>query len=235
MCGMPPKPITRIDGLELDEISLVKRGANQHADVVLFKSAEPGGSTVTLSDILKAIAALTDADRAEVAKAVTVAKVADPLADLPADHPIRKRLDEAETKSTLLAKRFEELEEREAVTKAIDTARATLPSLQTPEITGALARRVEKAGAKSGDATLGADVLGYLAKLEPLVKRAASSLSKSHGVTAGAEVGVDAEIETMVKELRKGDSSLGYAEAYTQVIKGNPDLYDRLNAEKGAS
>ena len=133
---MPPasRP-TKLTKLVIDEISDVEFGANQHAHTSIIKS-ETGGSSVNITEILKALAGLSEADRAEVAKAVAVAK-ADPLADLPAEHQIRKQIAEAEAKAVLLAKRLDEMAEERAIAKAVTTG-VYFRIEHTPDSMGAL-------------------------------------------------------------------------------------------------
>ncbi len=69
--GFAPRKKTRLKNLKLSELSLVDAGANQHSDVVLFKSAapedkEPDDPTVNLSrlqgqlDQISALSSLRD-------------------------------------------------------------------------------------------------------------------------------------------------------------------------------
>lgn len=214
---MPPRRLTK---LKIAEISDCPRGANPFADVLLIKSDNSGGS-VTLSDVLKALPGLSEAERAEVAKAVTVAK-ADPLADLPADHPIRKQIADAEAKATLLAKRLDEMAEREEMGKALSIAKA-LPHVTggTDEGAAKLAATLRKVGKL--DEAAAAEVLDVLKTMEPALAKAERTLGKMSGAKVGEDATAGDKLSAIAKDIAKAER-IPYAAAFVKASDLNPEL-----------
>lgn len=216
---MPPAPRpTKLKKLVIDEISDVEFGANQHAHTSIIKS-ETGGSSVNITDILKALAGLSEADRAEVAKAVAVQK-SDPLADLPAEHPIRKQIADAETKAASLAKRLDEVVEERAVAKAVVTA-GQFAHIAKADTLAPLLRRIEKAADAAGDAKLYADALALFAAIEPAMAKAERSL----GTMSGSPASEDATpLAKAVADYQKAHPGVNAFAAADAVLRANPSL-----------
>jgi hypothetical protein len=196
---------------ELREISDVPKGANPYADTKIVKSAKPGDTAVKLDEITKALAGLTEAERAEVAKAASATP--DPLAGVPAD--VVKQLTAQAAEIAELRKAQAERTEAEGVAKCADEAVGF--GVQTiTKADGVLFHKADKAG-------FGADFRAFVAKVAGPLKAAETNLGKMAGSSVEAS-GAGAKLDALAK-ARAAASGEPYAKAYADVCMANPELF----------
>ncbi len=211
---MPPEsPVTQLKIHRIDAISDCPRGANQHAKVRLAKSAE---EPMTLIEIQKAAEALPEADRETLAKALTAKP--DPLASLPADHPIRKQLDAQAAELATLQKAMAERHEADSIAKC----EAEVSALGVASIgkgDAVILHKADKAG-------FGADLRVLLAKVAGPLKASESKLGKMSG-SVGEEGGASDKIAKIAAEIAKTEGR-DHATAYTLACQRNPQLFNAI-------
>lgn len=100
----------------------------------------------------------------------------------------------------------------------------------SPEEKGAMLREIEKLPDVAKKATLAS-----LKAASDAIKYQTTELGTVGGTTGDAAEGsATAEMEAMVQKHIQANPTLGYDKAYSEILKANPQMYERMEAEKPA-
>lgn len=244
---------TSLRRLKIKEVSLCRTGANQKADIILFKSltdevqmfdinklTDPVLRKMVEDEIARINAELATAKAEVVTKTNEVAAAtaevtelkkmkqnppADPLANLPAD--VRKVLDDERAKRVELEKSFNDLKAKSVMTETVAYVAKTFPSVG---VHSDVAKVIVKLAPEER------------ATLETILSAANTRLEKFEAATktvgtnsANTETSDDPQIafDNLVKaEMAK--SNVNYAVAMSTVQKSHRSIAERLAAPKGS-
>lgn len=242
--------------LEIDEISLVDDGANQHAKVVLAKRRQPQqGNQMDLENLMKSLQAAetrqTELESQLEAYATEITKLKAEKATLVEDlakaksspgltpeqeeeeflkglpESVRNRMVADREKSAALELELAKL--RDAAEADVYVAKAKALELPKPAETGAVLLRIAKGKTTAEDLAL----VEQLLKGKNAVESASVLLSKSLGVPEGVDAGdVNAVVENLAKAKQKATPGLSEAEAIAKVYDENPGLYEQYRASR---
>jgi acetolactate synthase small subunit len=229
----------RLKDLKLREVSLVKRGANSGARVILFKSEEPMNPIQRLVGALNAAFTAstkgTGPDgtvlKSEDEQQDVIAKQMDVVAEvLASTEEVSKAEDEAIAKAEEAIAKAEALEARlNEVTKQLDVAKAEKADAEVQSVAKALL------GAIPGDPTQFAAVLKALPEAERTTLREVLTAANAALQTApplteplGKSGGTCApnDLEARKKEVKKAFPSLTDEQAVAKALADSPDLYE---------
>ena len=252
---MPKKLAT----LTIEEVSLVDLGANQLADIKLWKRAPT-----------------TTGTGAQVIELKKELPVAEPVKEVPKVEPVKVEpvidtlttdLDSVQKRNAALEKELDKVRtelrgEIEIRTAELEASKAETEKLRKQRRRERFIKRAEELdylpGAKADDFAEPLDLIeAGLAATIP--DRAAKVFGKFNekltswnaiiekndvlfreigreGGDLGMLSGVEAQLEVLTKEVQAGDPKLSHAQAYDRVLTEHPQLYRKYQAEqsKGA-
>lgn len=229
--------------LRLTEVSLVDKGANPGAKIVLVKrdSTLKEGQVANNGEVKKmnldeVLASLPEDKKAVIMQALadakTAAKAEEPKKDeTPAEmakrdglsEDVRKALEKAAADSERITKLEQDKRDREYFAKA--SSLGVMPKLPVEKLAKVLMAADDKL--EKADADMLRD---HFKSVAELVK---SSKAFSETGTAGEGAGDSAlaQIESLAKEMVAKDKSLSIQKAKLLVSEQNPELYKRARAE----
>lgn len=230
---------SRLKNLTINEVSLVKKGANGKK-IHLTKSHEQDSGSMDAQEIEKALRDAADAkvalEKAEAEKAEAAAKIAalEKAAAETAEKAeaeraaLEKAAVDAAAKAVELEKALAVEKEAKEVSEAIQKAAASYKNLpEKPEDLGPLLRTVRKADAAAADR-----LEALLVKVDAIAKAALDPRGTSVGGDAAATA-LD-EIRKRAEGLVKAGKANTIAKAFDEVLRTDKDLYTRYEAERAA-
>lgn len=232
--------VTLLTDVEIQEISLVTRPANQHALVALWKSdtEDDMSDALDLTDFELPDEVFTYIDGLERQVQTLTAKIDQVEAELakddsdsedllkgadPALIELVKGLQEKAEQAEMVAKaEADHRQEREWVAKMA----ATYPNLPSEEDKVA---RMCKAAEAALDKT---DFEALLALMTAANEALGKAFNESGSGVEGDHTTPSQDLDQRARALMKADDSLEYADAVTKVFSSDPDLYNayRLGA-----
>lgn len=241
--------------LRVNEVSLVKRGANQGARITLFKSTNCEGTnqmdvkTIKDEDLRKEVDELIKQHDAKAqADSEKITELEKKLEELIAksEKPEEKEVEKQEDLPEAVQKRIEDLAKKtqeaedkanaatealskmqsETVAKAIETSLDGLPRTVTEETRETFSGLLKKLEPQDRD-----NLLAQLQVVEKVAAQAENMYSEV-GQPGRSEAGsAEAEIDTLAENLCKEDSKLTLVDARNEVRKTHPELTDRERTE----
>lgn len=253
---------SRLKDLSVDFVSLVPRGADQDAHVVLAKSADadpsaPGAPAVKEGPVpetktekaelpeavAKALEGVELTDEAREGLAAVIADLAPaPVADEPTetdpegDEPTGEPAPADVTKSAeyvALQKEVQDLRTERDIERTVAEVRKTYDSLPTsPEEFGAALYRVRKGEPTEGDLSLLEQVLAGANS----AIQANALMTRELGTAVPAEDSPEGSIEKIAKGLQAQDPKLTAEQAYAQALNSpeGKQAYAQAMAERPA-
>lgn len=247
--------IANLTDMEIDEISLVDKGANPSAHVTFFKRNQKG-EDMTLEElakrlesveaenaILKAKAGMTDAEKAYMDKMEDeeqrkrfMSASADERKKIMSGKDMKKsqegeglekRLTDLEEVNKSLLEVVNKVRDENELLKLEKRAEAELPGIAgTPEQKAKLLKALESIE----DEGVREMALGNLAKKS----KANMEMTKSSGESQTSEGASPAdELDAMAKAVKAEDTSLTYAQAYTKALDSAKGQEIRKRMRKG--
>ena len=244
------KKPTWLKNLRLNEVSLVGQGANQHANVCLFKSADDPlpnkeGHMADKTELEKALDDLAKAQGDIAGLNLKVSGLDTDLTKAQADLRSRER-DLTDTRTDLTRELTKNADPEEELLKGMsEPAKAAF--LAQKATNEKLVKRLEKDFAglpvkaddfapimKMAKANLDDEQMTELNRILKAGSEALKDLEVMKGLSNGGQAPTSAEdkLEKMAKE-RAGKDNITFEQAYSKVLNDNPDLYLDFDSERG--
>lgn len=251
---------TRLTNIEIDEVSLCKKGANQAAKVALLKSIDEDSDLMSEKEIKVEVEVDVEKAQEQIASLTEeVEKLQKAFEDMTAERDeLNKQMEDPKEDENSLEKKMEDMdpelkkvldeakESAELAKKEAENTASELRKMQRETLNKQIVEKISEYKSVEDADEFAKTLIDFtseqrehiykvLDKNSGLIKSAAEITMREAGIT-GASVGDAAsEVQKRADELRKTNSEMTEAAARDNVRKSDPELTRRERDEADAN